>query len=117
MDDSAGVGTFRGGMGIRRVYRAERPCRFTVEGSRVASHPWGLEGGGQADCTHLDFGDGRTDFSGMVDLEPGQIVSIITPGGGGYGDPSKRSPEAVARDLAEGRISPKTAQDVYGLTV
>lgn len=116
VDDSAGTGAFRGGMGIRRVYRAERACRFTVEGSRVASHPWGLDGGGAADNTHLDFGDGRTEFSGMVDLVPGQVVSIVTPGGGGYGLASARAPEAVRRDLAEGRISPATAREVYGLT-
>ncbi|MDF0597961.1 hydantoinase B/oxoprolinase family protein [Psychromarinibacter halotolerans] len=116
VDDSAGSGEFRGGMGIRRVYRAEKECRFTVEGSRVGSNPWGLEGGLQADCTHLDFGDGRTEFSGMVDLKPGQIVSIVTPGGGGYGDPSKRPEDAVRRDLAEGRISADLAQSVYNLS-
>lgn len=117
VDDSAGAGAFRGGMGIRRVYRAEKACRFTVEGSRVGSRPWGLDGGGPADCTHLDFGDGRTQFSGMVDLVPGQVVSIVTPGGGGYGDPAKRPEPAVRRDLAEGRISPATAEKVYNLSV
>ncbi|MAQ83069.1 MAG: methylhydantoinase [Maritimibacter sp.] len=116
VDDSAGSGEFRGGMGIRRVYRAEKECRFTVEGSRVGSNPWGLEGGLQADCTHLDFGDGRTEFSGMVDLKPGQIVSIVTPGGGGYGDPAKRPEDAVRRDLAEGRISADLAPSVYNLS-
>ncbi|SMY10298.1 hydantoinase B/oxoprolinase family protein [Flavimaricola marinus] len=117
VDDSAGSGEFRGGMGIRRVYRAEKACRFTVEGSRVGSNPWGLEGGLEADGTHLDFGDGRTEFAGMVDLKPGQIVSIVTPGGGGYGDPSKRPEDAVRRDLAEGRISADLAKSVYNLSV
>lgn len=114
VDGSAGAGKYRGGMGIRRVYRAERACRFTVEGSRVASHPWGLDGGLEADCTHLDFSDGRTDFSGMVDLQPGQIVEIVTPGGGGYGPAAERTPEAVARDVAEGRISATFARETYG---
>lgn len=114
VEGSAGAGRFRGGMGIRRVYRAEAACRFTVEGSRVSSRPWGLEGGLAGEGTHLDFGDGRTDFSGAVDLAPGQIVSIETPGGGGFGDPMTRAPEAVRRDLAEGRIGPRVAADVYG---
>ncbi|MFV0334048.1 MAG: hydantoinase B/oxoprolinase family protein, partial [Tropicimonas sp.] len=89
-------------------------CRFTVEGSRVSSRPGGLEGGLAGEGTHLDFGDGRTDISGAVDLAPGQIVSIETPGGGGFGDPKTRAPEAVRRDLAEGRIGPRVAADVYG---
>ncbi|MEI4472047.1 hydantoinase B/oxoprolinase family protein [Frigidibacter sp. MR17.24] len=114
VEDSAGPGTQRGGMGIRRVYRAERACRFTVEGSRMGSHPWGLEGGAEAACSQLDFGDGRTTFAGMVDLVPGQIVSITTPGGGGFGAPGARAPEAVARDLREGRISAGFAARVYG---
>lgn len=114
VDDSAGLGQFRGGMGVRRVYRAERACRFTVESSRVASQPWGLDGGHSAKGTKLDFGDDRTNFAGMVDLKPGQIVSITTPGGGGYGDPAKRPEESVLRDIAEGRISAAVAKATFG---
>lgn len=106
-EGSAGDGEFRGGMGVRRVYRVERACRLSVDGSRMVSHPWGLEGGQDAEGSHLDFGDGRTGFAGIAALEPGQIVEIVTPGGGGYGHPSRRRPDAVARDKAEGRITAK----------
>ena len=116
VDGSAGGGQYRGGMGIRRVYRVEQPCRFSVEASRVSSCAWGLEGGKPGEMTHLDFGDGRTEFKGMADLKPGQIVEIVTPGGGGYGDPAKRSEEAIERDLAEDRISKDYAKQVYGYT-
>lgn len=115
VDDSAGLGQFRGGMGVRRVYRAEKACRFTVESSRVGSQPWGLDGGHSAKGTTLDFGDERTSFAGMVDLKPGQIVSITTPGGGGYGDPAKRPEEAVLRDIAECRVSAAAAKATFGL--
>jgi N-methylhydantoinase B/oxoprolinase/acetone carboxylase alpha subunit len=37
-------------------------------------------------------------------VEPGQVVELITAGGGGYGDVALRDPEAVARDVAEKRI-------------
>lgn len=87
VDGSGGAGRFRGGLGIRRVYRVERPCRLTVDGSRVASRPWGLAGGGPAAGTKLDFGDGRDRFDGVTDLQPGQVITIATPGGGGYGSP------------------------------
>ncbi|WP_316860192.1 hydantoinase B/oxoprolinase family protein [uncultured Cohaesibacter sp.] len=113
VDGSAGGGQYRGGMGIRRVYRVEQPCRFSVEASRVSSCAWGLEGGKPGEMTHLDFGDGRTEFKGMADLKPGQIVEIVTPGGGGYGDPTKRTREAVERDLAEDRITRDYAKEVY----
>lgn len=104
-DGSAGVGEFRGGMGVRRVYRVEQHCRLSVDSSRIVSYPWGLEGGQDADGSHLDFGDGRTEFAGIAALKPGQIVEIVTPGGGGYGPPVKRSSDAISRDAAEGRIT------------
>nr|WP_319388150.1 hydantoinase B/oxoprolinase family protein [uncultured Cohaesibacter sp.] len=116
VDGSAGGGQYRGGMGIRRVYRVERPCRFSVEASRVSSCAWGLEGGKAGQMTHLDFGDGRTEFKGMADLKPGQIVEIVTPGGGGYGDPSRRTREAIERDIAEDRITPDFAKQVYSFS-
>ncbi len=112
-EGSAGAGRFRGGLGIRRVYRVERECRFTAEGSRFAARPWGLEGGGEASGTNLDFGDGRTDCSGTVDLKAGQIVSIATPGGGGYGPPANRSLHAIERDVAENRYSASLARELY----
>nr|WP_321524780.1 hydantoinase B/oxoprolinase family protein [uncultured Cohaesibacter sp.] len=116
VDGSAGGGQYRGGMGIRRVYRVEQPCRFSVEASRVSSCAWGLEGGEAGQMTHLDFGDGRTEFKGMADLKPGQIVEIVTPGGGGYGDPSRRTKAAIERDLAEDRITPDFAKQVYSFS-
>jgi N-methylhydantoinase B/oxoprolinase/acetone carboxylase alpha subunit len=48
-------------------------------------------------------------------LGPGQSVTIITPGAGGYGDPRERDRALVRRDLAEGIISEKVAREAYGL--
>lgn len=113
VNDSAGAGTWRGGMGLRRVYRAEAECRIGVETSRVHSQPWGLEGGGAAQgsvCTvNGELLSGKT-----TPLKPGDIVEIVTPGGGGFGPPSGRPPERVQRDLLEERISPEFARRAYG---
>ena len=104
VDGSAGLGRFRGGQGLRRVYRADRPCRLSIHGGRMRSAPWGLAGGGPASGTRLDTGDGRTSFEGTLDLAAGQIVTIETPGGGGHGAPDERAPEARQRDIAEGQL-------------
>src|SRR6185312_4306047 len=45
VDGSGGAGRHRGGMGLRRVYRAEAPCRVRVDIARRLSAPWGLLGG------------------------------------------------------------------------
>lgn len=114
VDGSGGCGTHRGGMGLRRVYRAEDDCRVRLDGSRLQSAPWGLKGGlpgGKGGFTYT----GAPAVKGATFMRRGDIVEVITPGAGGYGPPSGRSPEQVARDVAEKRISAEMARDVYGL--
>jgi N-methylhydantoinase B len=118
VDGSGGGGTFRGGMGLRRVYRAEAECRLRLDGSRLRSAPWGFGGGLPGGRGGFGYGPGVTPFDhGNGAMKPGQIVEIITPGAGGYGPPSGRAPEAVRRDVAEHRIDAKTAEAVYGLAI
>lgn len=115
VDGSGGCGTHRGGMGLRRVYRAEAECRLRVDGSRLRSAPWGLAGGLPGGMGGFVYGEGVAPFDhGAGVLRPGQVVEIVTPGAGGYGPPSGRGAEDVARDLAERRIDPETARRVYG---
>ncbi len=49
------------------------------------------------------------------DLPPGTLVSVQTPGGGGYGDPAKRAAARVVRDLRLEKLSPDRARTVYGV--
>jgi N-methylhydantoinase B len=101
---SGGEGEFRGGMGLRRVYRAEADCQLRVDGSRLLSAPWGLAGGKAGGKGSFVFGKGVAPFlHGSGALKAGQIVEIITPGAGGYGPPERRDAEARARDLREER--------------
>jgi N-methylhydantoinase B len=46
----------------------------------------------------------------------GRKVMLGFPGGAGYGDPAKRDPALVKRDLARGYITAQTAADEYGMT-
>src|SRR5205814_714351 len=50
-----------------------------------------------------------------VDLEAGDVISVRTCGGGGYGPPGERDPELVRRDVREGKISAERARVVYGV--
>ncbi len=49
-----------------------------------------------------------------IPLAAGDVVTFLTAGGGGYGDPHERAAEAVKRDIAEGLISPEAAMTFYG---
>jgi N-methylhydantoinase B len=116
VEDSGGPGKWRGGLGLWRQIRAEdHDCHAFVHGSRRLSAPWGLFGG-------RDGGRCRIVYSAGVEppvraqgfLRSDQSVAIVTPGAGGYGDPSERDRALVRRDLEEGTISEKVAREVYG---
>jgi len=85
VEGSGGNGQYRGGRGLRRVYRAEEACKVDTSMSRLSTAPWGLAGGepggkGQVRCSApLVRGDAT--------LAPSDIVEIVTPGAGGYGVP------------------------------
>jgi N-methylhydantoinase B len=104
VEGSGGAGTWRGGMGLRRVYRAEAECRVRLDTSRLRTPPWGLAGGLPGSCARLEFGPGVAPFGlgGRGGLSPGQWVAVVTAGAGGYGPPAGRAAEQVARDVAEG---------------
>lgn len=106
VDGSGGAGRQRGGMALRRVYRAERACRLRLDGARLQSSPWGLAGGEDGARGSFTFSAGTAAFDhGQGALEPGDIVTIVTPGAGGYGPAAERDPDARARDVREGRLS------------
>lgn len=119
--DSGGAGQFRGGLGLVREWRLD-----AVEGSlstnfeRFRHAPYGIKGGapGSLSRTIVTHPDGskaslRSKVSG-IPLKRGDIVTIETSGGGGYGDPASRDPQRLARDLAEGLVTPEAAGSLYG---
>jgi N-methylhydantoinase B len=116
VDGSGGAGAQRGGMGLRRVYRAEADCQLRLDGSRLRSAPWGLAGGLPGASGAVVLRSGAEPLAhGSGHLRKGDIVEIVTPGAGGYGPPASRDPAVVRRDLAEGRIDRNTADKIYGL--
>jgi N-methylhydantoinase B len=117
VDGSGGVGTYRGGMGLRRVYRADQDCRVRVDVSRLSSQSWGLLGGGSGGNGAVECGPGVEFDRDNAVLKAGQWFAVVSPGAGGYGPPEKRDRAAVARDLAEGVIDATAAKEAYRYAV
>jgi N-methylhydantoinase B len=118
---SAGAGRYRGGMGVRRVYRIlDDNVTFNCYSDRFTIAPWGLfEGLPGLPSRFTIERAGETIALGSkvnVELQKGDRLIIETAGAGGYGDPHDRDHTAVLRDLENGFISDTEAQDVYGLT-
>ena len=120
--DSGGAGQRRGGLGYEKHYRALVDCRTIVTADRVRLGCYGLNGGkaGEPFCVTVDLDGEARELGGLVDGEPvlaGQIVRVVTTGGGGWGDPLTREPALVLADLLEGRVSAGRARDDYGVVL
>ena len=89
---SGGAGRHRGGDGIVRAYEFLATADVTLVSERRRHSPYGLEGGGpgRAGENRVTRADGRTEqipgkWHGEV--EPGDVLEIASPGGGGWGNP------------------------------
>ncbi|MFP8958506.1 hydantoinase B/oxoprolinase family protein [Natrialbaceae archaeon A-CW3] len=117
--DSGGAGTYRGGLGLRRDIRVrDHEATFSLLADRRRHAPYGIDGGSRGgrgdDKLSRDGEEYDLDPKTKRVLEPGDIVSIRTPGGGGYGDPNARDPDAIERDLDLEKCSIEAARDEYG---
>ena len=120
--DSGGAGKRRGGLGYDKHYRALVDCRTIVTADRVRLGCYGVNGGkaGTPFCVTIDAEGTPHELGGLVDGEPvlaGQVVRVVTTGGGGWGDPLEREPELVQRDVIEGKVSLEAARDDYGVVL
>ena len=118
--DSGGAGRLRGGLGIERVYELLAPTFITFSLERKATPPWGLWGGtdGAVNGVEITAPDGAVRHVRKATqhaIAQGEIVRIMTGGGGGYGPASERDRAAVARDVAEGYVSAEAARRDYGV--
>ncbi|GAA2740684.1 hydantoinase B/oxoprolinase family protein [Kitasatospora cinereorecta] len=89
---SGGAGRWRGGDGVVRRIRFREPMTVSLLSGHRSVAPYGMAGGapGGLGANRLLRRDGRTEPLGgcaTVDVEPGDVLEIETPGGGGYGDP------------------------------
>ncbi len=92
-EGSGGTGRFRGGDGIRRDYEFLSPAIVTLLSESRVRRPYGLAGGepGSPGIAFLTSRGKRREVPGraMIEAEAGDVLSVRTPGGGGYGRPGR----------------------------
>ena len=88
---SGGRGKHRGGDGVIREYEFLTPAQVTILSDRRLRGPYGLLGGetGKPGKNLLLHGKRTTNIAGKArfEVEPGDVLRIESPGGGGYGKP------------------------------
>ena len=120
--DSAGPGTYRGGLGIRIRYTLEAPeTEVTTYGEDWAP-AFGLFGGGQSSLNQYRV---QTPGEDLKRLPPnttsrfpaGTVIEADNAGGGGFGPPHQRDVETVRDDARNGFVSLEAAEGVFGVVV
>ena len=120
--DTCGAGKYRGGLGIRRSYRALAPdTLLQLRADRMKFQPYGLAGGSPASVAvnrleHDGFQTALASKVGMI-IQVNDLVTHIQPGGGGFGDPLERDFAAISYDVWNQKISAAYARDHYQVVV
>ena len=124
--DSGGAGWHRGGLGMHREFSLQGDRGIlSVLADRNLFSPYGVKGGFAGAANHfMVMRDGQ---SLTLSPNPGKVtgfplvagdrVIVLTAGGGGYGDPLKRDPVQVLRDIRAGYVSLVAARDSYGVVI
>ena len=122
--DSGGPGRYRGGLGAEVCRRVLAKGFFNSQIERTVFPPWGVQGGHPALPNKITvrrangkveaFANGKVN---SLPVEPGDAIIISAGGGGGFGDPLDRDPEAVRLDVIRLYVSPEKARAVYGVAL
>ncbi len=122
--DSGGPGKMKGGLGKRELFRVPDdayaplpPVNLGIQAGRFVYAAEGLfDGKPGARAQFLVNGESGNAY-GLTRLQPGDVVTIDAPGGGGYGNPLARDPEMVLSDVTEGYVSLESAGADYGVVI
>jgi N-methylhydantoinase B len=122
--DSGGAGEWRGGLGEELAFRIEpdadihpaRPMVVSGSAGRMRFPPLGAAGGKNGSLGWVTVSDVPIEPTSAPDmtLGPGDLVRLKVPGGGGHGDPARRTPARIAADLRDGYATPEGVRRDYG---
>lgn len=117
--DFGGAGAFRGGLGQRLTMRndTQAPITIDVMGYRTDYPAEGVAGGRAGGARQTLINGRPIPHKGRFVLAPGDCLTRIEAGGGGFGDPRDRERGALVADIREGYVTAAGAARDYGITV
>ena len=122
--DSGGAGQYRGGTAMLMEFELSSPGSMVTARNRdrCMVTAWGLRGGQPGQASRFTKNPGAEGFldlgnNDIVLCDPGDVIRLEGPGGGGYGHPFKRPLESVLEDVRCGFVSIEGARRDYGVVV
>ena len=120
--DSAGAGKHRGGLGVVREYTMlADEAMVQIRSDRTKFLPWGTQGGQSGSPTRSvlnpDTENRVLPSKFMLDMSKGDVYRLVQAGGGGYGDPLERDPDAVLEDFRQEKVTAAHARSEYGVVI
>lgn len=120
--DSCGAGKYRGGLGLVRQYRLlAQGAMMQIRADRHDHRPYGLFGGGSAAPSRNVLNpDGTPEILPSKvtrEIQSSVVLRHEQAGGGGYGDPLTRDPQAVLADVLDEKISAEFARTQFGVAL
>ncbi|HSV20266.1 MAG TPA: hydantoinase B/oxoprolinase family protein [Casimicrobiaceae bacterium] len=119
LPDSGGPGEFRGGLGQRIELVNDSGADMTISclAGRTQFPPAGVLGGTAGGLREIRINGEVVHPKGRYLLQPGDRVTTLEAGGGGYGDPKRRTREAILADYRAGFVTREAALRDYAVDV
>lgn len=123
VQDSEGAGKFRGGVGVRQDWEVLEDVYLATHSNRHKIPAPGINGGNPGGLSRLVLNYDKNTSKELpretanYELKKGDVVTVFAGGGGGYGNPLDRSPDAVLQDVWDGKISLMRAAEIYGVAI
>ncbi|WP_107676402.1 hydantoinase B/oxoprolinase family protein [Agrobacterium sp. LAD9] len=124
MPDTGGAGFHRGGLATVLEFTTYAPEATVTARNRDRSmfQAWGILGGkpgapGSFTLNPETPNEQQLKNTDLLHVRTGDVVRIVSPGGGGRGDPTTRPPERVLADVLAGRLSIEAASNDYAVVI
>jgi N-methylhydantoinase B len=121
VQDTEGAGKYRGSMAVIREYEFTGDnaiLQLRIDRQRFA--PYGLYGGKPGALAQAIINpdtENRSIGKITTSLKKGDVLRLVSPGAGGWGNCLERDPKLVLKDVHGGKVSIKRAKDVYGVVI
>ncbi|MEQ9639173.1 MAG: hydantoinase B/oxoprolinase family protein [Alphaproteobacteria bacterium] len=122
-DQVGGAGRWRGGVSTVKEISFLSDGGASIEGEGHMFRPWGLDGGDEGQTAQALLAGSNGDQTSLPSklqyraIRAGERLICLGAGGGGFGDPKRRDPSLVVRDVGDGLFTPQVARDVYAVAV